>query len=168
MSDDDNYDLAIGGSYQHILISSSYTSANHFCFDWYENVGNYHISLIMRPDFAVANWKINRIIRKLIEAGFLAKWQRDFKSNHDDGDVEVEESMLLGFNSLSFAFGVVYSTGVILGILSFICELIIARKMTKFNRHWLWIYFEWIFDGQRHFLIDLIAKLQQVSIQQRI
>lgn len=151
-----NSDLAVGGSRQHIL--DVYSPSNHYCFDRSQRIINYHISMRTSDSFK-STPKINGIIRRLIEGGFVVRWQRDFSSKIKNRMIPTS-STEASMESLAFLFCFLYVLGMFLATLSFLAEKIIARKVAKKQKHWIWIHLERFFDGERYYLMDLPSQQQ--------
>lgn len=156
LEQDENYNLAIGSSRQHILNSPSYTDETIFCFKRSENILSYQLSLIMREGFRL-NFRFNQLISNAFESGMIVQWER-VSQRKRKRIIPNEPSLPLSIDQLGVAFAVILFWGSVLSFLSFISELIIHRKMKEERPHWIWSYFEQFFDGNRHYLKDLVHK----------
>lgn len=143
--------MAIAESRHHIMSSSAFTIEKHFCFDHFENIADYPVSLFMRKTFENTS-AVNRAIRQLIEGGIFVKWQRDFQSKNQ----RKQEPPILtaSLKSLSFAFGLLYGGGLSLAIFSFTAEIVIVKQLKKNDHHLIWNYLDRFFDGHRHPVIN--------------
>lgn len=155
MKHDDNYDMAIGGSRQHILNSRSYSSREHFCFNPDQNIVSYQPRLLMRMNAPLRS-RIDRIIRNSLESGLFEKWKRDSERRKEPKQIEQEETHVLTCEHFLFLYGTVYATGVVMASLSLYSEIIIKRNMMKSPRLRIWMYLEHFFDGNRNYLRNLV------------
>lgn len=158
---DDNSDLAIGGSRQHILNSRFYSPEKMFCFDRNEIIASYQPRLLMRKDFPFKS-RVNEIIRNAFEGGLFVKWSRESKRQRErviQHERFLAISLQVSFGPFLFFCG----CGSILATLALLSEYIIFKKMSQKNRSRIWVYLEQFFDGKRHYLTNLPEKLMKLE-----
>lgn len=155
----DYIDLAVGGSRRHILSSQAYSPSKIYCFDQSQSIQSYSTALYMPTVFDL-RLKIDKIIQKLLEGGLFVKWNKDSILRRK---FEIPDSQPLGmtFEDISTPFIFLFIIGSVISMSSFICELIIFRKMKQHNRHVIWIYLEQFFDGRRHYFKNLMESGEQ-------
>lgn len=157
LTHDDNSDLAVGGSRDYILNSPSYSPLKIFCFDSDESIASYPMVLSMRKDFALKS-KVDEIIRNSFEGGLFVKWERDTRRKTEPLR-PYEPQLELTLKECAFIC-FMGSVGFIVSILTFICEIIIYRKLKQNGRSPVWKYLRQFFDGNRHYLRNLPEKLK--------
>lgn len=153
MIDDNNKEIALGASRQHILNSPAYSPSTVFCFEKSQAFGAHQIALRIRKDFKFLG-KVNEIIRHLFEGGLFVKWDRDNKRKrkYEIPFIVKRPIQLKYFNTGS---GFVLSGGFIMASLTFVLELIISKKLKQKNEHRIWKYLERSLDGRRYYLKNL-------------
>lgn len=153
--------MAVGGSRQHILNSPSYSASEMFCFDRAESIAGYQPVLLMRKDFPFRN-RIDEIIGNAFESGLFNKWIRDSQRKKQQ-TVPFEPKPALTLVQFAVFFTFIYCLGCIMSTLSFCSEILTQRMMKQRNVHRIWIYFERLFDGERHYLRNLPDRLMQTN-----
>lgn len=164
---DDNSDLAVGGSRQHILNSPFYSSSKIFCFNEQEHIVSYQPTLFMRSNFVLKS-QIDTIIRNAFESGLLEKWERDIqrkKKRLIPFQVPLQVKLQHYYVGLVTIFG----SGIVFSSITFLTEIFVAYQSKK-TRSSPWTYLEMFFNGHRNFFTHLPEKLQrnQLTLQQFI
>lgn len=150
---DENNNLAVGGSRQHILNCHEYTPSKIYCFKYKENISNYQPSLLIRKN-SRSKADINRIIRRLFEAGILDKWKRDCQREKNEIFPIIPLEMQLEHLYLGLIF--VLGIGSCLSIITFIAELITSAKINQEHSHRFWSYLEQFLSAQRYYFNNLL------------
>lgn len=163
MKHDDNTDLAVGGSRQHISNSPSYSPSKLFCFDYDEHIASYQPTLLMRPDFDLGP-EIDSIIRKAFESGLFVKWDRE-SQRKKERVVPYQPPPELTLEQYSFGLVTIYCTGMICSVFGFLLEIIV-RRQTRKKPHPPWTYLEHLVNGHRNYFKDLPKKLQKENLAQ--
>lgn len=153
LKQDDNIDLAVGGSRQRILNSPSYLSTEIFCFAADESIASYQPRLLFRKYFTLKS-RVDQLIRNAFESGMFIKWDRENRKRPEriteyEPPLEIRLEHWTGFLTLFFL------TGNILSICTFFAERLIwsQRKLNPQSSRWKKI--ESFFDGKRHYFRDL-------------
>lgn len=163
---DDNSDLAVGGSRQHILNSPSYSPSKLFCFNEQEHIVSYQPMLLMRSDFVLKS-QINIIIRNAFESGLLEKWNRD-SQRKKERLIPFQVPIRVNLQNY-YVVVTIFGAGIIFSTVTFITERIVENRLKK-TRSSPWTYLEGFFNGRRNYLTHLPEKLQrnQLTLQQFI
>lgn len=154
---DDNDDLAVGGSRQHILNSLSYSPSKLYCFSLNEHIVSYQPALLMRTDF-ILRTRIDRMIQNAFECGLFLKWDRD-SQRKKERIIPFEPSYIATLQQYSFALILILGSGLTISSLIFFTELFIQRQVER-NPHSAWSCSRRVIDGHRDFFIYLPEKLQ--------
>lgn len=160
LTHDDSSDLAVGGSRKYILNSPSYSPQKIFCFDSDESIASYLMVLSMRKDFALKS-KVDEIIRNAFEGGLFVKWDRETRRKTEPIR-PYEPKLELTLKECAFVCFICLF-GYILSNLTFICEIIIYRKIKKNGQSPVWKYLEQFFDGNRNYFRNLPENLKRNS-----
>lgn len=150
---DDNEDLAVGGSRQRILNSPSYLSTEIFCFDVDESIVSYQPRLLFRKHFQLKS-RFDEIIQHAFESGLFIKWDRDSRKK-PERIVEYVPPMALSLENCQGFLVLFFLNGILLSVLTFFAELLIAFKRKRETQSKLWKQLEMFFDGKRYYLKDL-------------
>lgn len=140
-----------------MLSSVAYNQNNIFCFDTREKIANNRISMLINRHFE-RRYNINGIIRRIIEAGLFEKWRSSRKRHHFNQASE-RSTLSLSFEQMALAFKFILCSGLFISTLTFLCEIVIARKMCERNPARIWVHLERFFDGKRHYLTNLPERL---------
>lgn len=156
---DENDDLAVGGSRQHILNCPEYTPSKIYCFKYRDNVANYQPSLLIRKGFHLKS-RIDQIVRRLFEAGIFEKWAQDCKRRRK---YEIPYIAPIEMQLIHIYFPLIFLMllAPMVSISTFIAELITANQMKKENNFRIWEYFEQFFSGHRYYFLDWPRRLQE-------
>lgn len=112
----------------------------------------------MRCEFNFIN-EINRVIRNLVESGLIVHWNR---INQRKRIPELREPPPLHLTLEDLGCGFIFTIGIGLmsAIITFIAEVFVAKRQARGDGSRKWTHLEWIFDGKRHFMINLPETLQ--------
>lgn len=154
LKNDDNKDLAVGGSRQHILNSRSYSPSKIFCFNRDENIASYQPTLLMPKDFALRQ-RIDKIIQYALEGGLPVKWDRDSQRKKEQLILYIPHP-ILKLEEMAVLFVFFLIGGWILSISIFFNERFIWRKMQQTNPSCVWKFLEEMADGERHYFKNLL------------
>lgn len=148
---------AVGSIRQHLLNCPEYTPSKIYCFEKQENVASYQPSLLVKGNLKP---KIDRIMRRLFEAGIFMKWIRDCQRRRE---YEIPYIASIEMQLIHLYFPLIFLTllGNFICILTLIAELITANQMKKLNRHRIWEYLEKCFSGHRYYLNDWPRHLRE-------
>lgn len=105
--------------------------------------------------------RIDRIIQNAFEGGLFEKRYGDTQQKRIATRYEVPLEIPFNLEQYSFALVSIYGSGVIMSTLAFCCELLIKRIMMQMKRLRIWNYVEQFFDGQRHYLKDVVEELMK-------
>lgn len=150
--------IAIGASRHHMLSANTYNPNQIFCFNDHESIASYRVSMIIDREFNRRH-NVNQLIQRIAESGLFSKWYSEHKRNWFDPSVDLGT---LNVRIEQIVGPVVFdlSAGWILGLLCFIAENIIHRKLRDNNASRIWTKLGHFFDGERHYLTNLPERLQ--------
>lgn len=141
-------DLIVAVSRQRVKSSAIHKQV--YCFEQFENVFGYLVSIMIRSDhkFRAA---IDENLQRLIEAGLVSKWQKDFTAAKYKKDDHSHGLQLKHLSATLLLAGIFWMTAFIV----FISEQIIYRAANSRNAHRFWKIASKIIDGDRHTLLLL-------------
>lgn len=164
LAHDENTDLAVGGSRQHILNSHQYSMSNLFCFSRNENIASYPSVLLMRKDFAFKS-RIDHIIQNAFEGGLFVKWNRDSQRKMKR-KIYPDSSPELTLKEYGILFSI-FALGWSLSALVFICEYFIQNKLKESNTSEIWKFLDRFIDAKRYYFKNLPEKMEQIIAMKR-
>lgn len=126
-------------------IESTHYSNSVFCFDSSQAIHKYQTTFMIRRDFRFL-LQFNDLLNKLIQGGFLNKWQQNYRYTRTSFQNEYSKP---GFRGIFLLFGL----GMIFNIGIGIFEQIVHRKCCREHAHPNWKFIEKAIDGKRHYLI---------------
>lgn len=158
MKHENNSDLAVGGSRQHILNSRSFSPSKIFCFDENERIAGYQPMLLMRMHLPLKS-NIDKIIRNAFESGLFVKWDRDSQRKKERIiPFQMEDPITMSlFQKHIFTF----VPGLAYAILVLIVELFIEHMKRINPQQKVWTIIERAMDGKRNYFTNLPEKLMQ-------
>lgn len=161
---DENADLAVGGSRQHILNTRQYSMSNLFCFSRDENIASYPSVLLMRKDFAFRS-RIDYMIQNAFEGGLFVKWNRDSQRKMKRKFyLDTKPELTLKEYGILFS---IFALGWSLSILVFICEYFIQNKLKETNTSEIWRFLDRFIDAKRYYFKNLPEKMEQMIAKKR-
>lgn len=120
-----------------------------YCFDNFENIYEYPLSILMRRDFPLVN-ELNKFIQYASSSGLLTMW---IKQHKFDSPVEIEHEMPKINLETGFFLVLIY-LAVVCGLLCLTAaERIIYSKVRNENSARIWRYIEMAIDPHRYFLL---------------
>lgn len=137
-----------------MLNSQFYSVSKIFCFDRNENVASYQPSTIIRNEFVLKS-RINQLTLNAFESGLFVKWDRD-NQRKKERLIKFEPPLEYKLEHTALPFLLMLFPGIIMSTSALTCEHIIFWKMKQPSRSWFWKYLEQFFDGERHYLKNLV------------
>lgn len=113
----------------------------------------------MRSDLEFIN-EINRYMRYLMESGIIVHWNR-INQRKRVPELREPPPLHLTVEDLGCGFLFTIGLGLTAAIIIFFAEVFVANRKAKRDGSRKWTYLEWIFDGKRHFMINLPETLQR-------
>lgn len=155
-----NDDLAIAVSRQHIFNNPIYKKSQVYCFDRLENIADYSVSLFVRKTFDLLP-KIEEIIQKLLEAGFIRKWESESQLRRKY-EVDYIPPTALTFEYVAVSIYIVMFPGLTMCCVVFLVEYTANRKCKINNKSTkYWILLQRYCDGHRYFFVNFPETLSK-------
>lgn len=138
-----NMELAVAVNRRYIDSSPSRDFV--FCFDSNEVNHNFPLAFLIRKDFRHL-LQFNDLLEKLIEAGLVSKWLRDY---YHPEEFLANQYTTVSFDGIFVLFMLVSLCTIIIGIF----EQIVHRKCQRYNTHRYWKLMNKLINAKRYYLM---------------
>lgn len=120
-----------------------------YCFSHKENFREYPIALAMHRKYEFLP-QINVVVRRIVEAGLIAKWHRDFSKYWNDAKRIDDHRVILTIDHIGGGlFALLFGIGI--ASLVLIVECITFRKTEQIDCHPFWLFLSKVVDGRRFY-----------------